>query len=132
MIALFPFYFVTMEQYYTGEMNFPPINGVDEGSILITGLSFITAYYGNVELWAQEIEIPGIGKTVPNQGLAKLVLFVIYAYGLSGLFNIYHGRKKDHFKHIYKPQFFVAQVVFYFFNVYTWTMMQLYSPTEIW
>lgn len=25
MIALFPFYFVTMEQYYTGEMNFPPI-----------------------------------------------------------------------------------------------------------
>lgn len=63
MIALFPFYFVTMEQYYTGEMNFPPINGVDEGSIVITGLSFISAYYGNVEFWTQEISFPILGKT---------------------------------------------------------------------
>lgn len=51
MVALFPFYFVTMEQYYTGEMNFPPINGVDEGSIVITGLAIITAFTGNMELW---------------------------------------------------------------------------------
>lgn len=51
MIALFPFYFVTMEQYYTGEMNFPPINGVDEGSIVISGLAIITAFVGNMELW---------------------------------------------------------------------------------
>jgi hypothetical protein len=40
-----------MEQYYTGEMNFPPINGVDEGSLVITGLSFVSAYYGNIEFW---------------------------------------------------------------------------------
>ena len=51
MIAIFPFYFVTLEQYYTGEMNFPPINGVDEGSVVITLCAIITGYYGNVQLW---------------------------------------------------------------------------------
>lgn len=132
MVALWPFYFVTMEQYYTGEMNFPPINGVDEGSIVITALSFVSAYYGNVEFWTQELDLPFIGKTQMNKGLASTVILVIYAYGLSGLVNIYKGRHLEHFKAIYKPQFFVAQIFFYFFNVYTWTMMQLYSPTEIW
>lgn len=48
MIAIFPFYFVTLEQYYTGEMNFPPINGVDEGSVVITLCAIITGLYGNV------------------------------------------------------------------------------------
>ena len=132
MIALWPFYFVTMEQYYTGEMNFPPINGVDEGSLVITGLSFISAYYGNVEFWTQQIDVPGMGKTQLNQGVTYIIILVIYAYGLSGLVNIYYGRHLAHFKAIYKPQFFVAQMFFYFFNVYTWTMMQLYSPTKIW
>ena len=92
MIALWPFYFVTMEQYYTGEMNFPPINGVDEGSLVITGLSFISAYYGNVEFWTQQIDVPGMGKTQLNQGVTYIIILVIYAYGLSGLVNIYYGR----------------------------------------
>lgn len=47
MIAIFPFYFVTMEQHYTGEMIFTEINGVDEGSILVCGFCFVTAYLGN-------------------------------------------------------------------------------------
>jgi hypothetical protein len=51
MIAIFPFYFVTMEQYYTGEMNFPPINGVDEGSVVILICCIVSGFYGNVALW---------------------------------------------------------------------------------
>ena len=71
MIALWPFYFVTMEQYYTGEMNFPPINGVDEGSIVITGLSFVSAYYGNVEFWTQQVDVPGDWKNSIESGTSK-------------------------------------------------------------
>lgn len=51
MIAIFPFYFVTLEQYYTGEMNFPPINGVDEGSIVITGTAIMSGFLGNDIFW---------------------------------------------------------------------------------
>jgi hypothetical protein len=50
-IAVTPFYFVTLEQYYTGEMNFPPINGVEEGSIAILGCAIASGWYGNVKLW---------------------------------------------------------------------------------
>jgi ethanolaminephosphotransferase len=42
MVAVFPFYFVTLESYYTGEMNFPPINGVDEGSVAILLIAIYT------------------------------------------------------------------------------------------
>ena len=121
-----------MEQFYTGEMNFPPINGVDEGSLVITGLSFVSAYYGNVEFWSSERDLPFLGKSKLKEGLAGIVITVIYTYGLSGLINIYYARGKAHFKAIFKPQFFMAQVIFYFFNVYTFMMMELYSPTEVW
>lgn len=58
MIAIFPFYFVTMEQYYTGEMNFPPVNGVDEGSVVILICCIVSGVYGNVALWEQEVTLP--------------------------------------------------------------------------
>ena len=134
MVALFPFYFVTMEQYYTGEMNFPPINGVDEGSLFITLLSFYTAYRGNMELWKQIVTLPFLGWEVPlNDFVLKYgIISVIYAYALSGLVNIYHCRHKEHFKAIYQAKFFVAQIFFYFFTVYTITMLQVYSEVEIW
>ncbi len=59
MIPTLPFYFVLLEQYYTGEMNFPPINGVDEGSLLYLIICLITGYYGAVELWTSEVEFMG-------------------------------------------------------------------------
>jgi ethanolaminephosphotransferase len=62
MCATFPFYFVTLEQYYTGEMNFPPINGIDEGSLVISGLAILTGFYGNLELWGTETNMPYVGK----------------------------------------------------------------------
>jgi hypothetical protein len=51
MIGTFPFYFVLLEQYYTGVMNFPPINGVDEGSLLYCVFCCVSGYYGSVEFW---------------------------------------------------------------------------------
>jgi hypothetical protein len=51
LVAATPFYFVTLEQYYTGEMNFPAINGVEEGSIVILACSIATGWIGNVKFW---------------------------------------------------------------------------------
>jgi len=101
MIAIFPFYFVTMEQYYTGEMNFPPINGVDEGSIVITLCAFVTGIIGNKKLWTQTVNFPYFGEQPLNFGMKWLVAFFIYIYALSGLMNIYLNRHKKHFKDIF-------------------------------
>ena len=47
MIAVTPFYFVTLEQYYTGEMNFPPVNGVEEGSLVILACAIASGMSGD-------------------------------------------------------------------------------------
>jgi len=52
-----------LEQFYTGEIMFPPINGVDEGSILISLLSIWSGYYGN-HMWRNTIIIPYINREV--------------------------------------------------------------------
>ncbi len=50
-ISVFPFYYVMLEQYYTGIMDFPIINGVDEGTFGYVGLCWLGAWYGPKEFW---------------------------------------------------------------------------------
>lgn len=57
MMGAFPFYFVTLEQHYVGEMNLPEINGVDEGSLVIVFVCFISGIIGNEHLWKYKIHI---------------------------------------------------------------------------
>ena len=57
MISIFPFYFVTLESFYTGEMNFPPINGVDEGSVVLWACAMASGYFGN-DIWLQKVSVP--------------------------------------------------------------------------
>ena len=41
------FYFVSLEHYYLGVLRLPPINGVQDGAILILILSLYISYVGN-------------------------------------------------------------------------------------
>jgi hypothetical protein len=54
-----PFYFAVLEQYYTGEMILPVINGVDDGSVVLVCMCFASAYYGCIALWKPEVSIFG-------------------------------------------------------------------------
>ena len=83
MIAIFPFYFVTMEQHYTGEMNFPEINGVDEGSVVIFTLAILSGIYGNANLWKAKVMLPYFNQEVEvHEILLKAVIAGIYPYAL--------------------------------------------------
>ena len=66
IVAVAPFYFVTLEQYYTGEMNFPEINGVEEGSLVILACAILSGFYGNVAFWTQSVNLPYLGETKLN------------------------------------------------------------------
>lgn len=48
------FHFPTLEEYYTGTLYLPPINGVGEGSVFAMILYFITGFTGN-GIWATEM-----------------------------------------------------------------------------
>jgi hypothetical protein len=53
------FYFVLMEQYYTGEMYFPPINPVDDGFFVFVLGCLVTGIFGSEELFAAEWSVFG-------------------------------------------------------------------------
>lgn len=72
-------------------MNFPAINGVEEGSIVILACAIASGVYGNVKLWTQTIDIPYIGETPLNMVLNSTTIFFIYGYAASGLFKIFYA-----------------------------------------
>lgn len=48
------FHFATLEEYYTGTLYLPPLNGVSDGSIVIIIATFISGCTTNA-LWASEV-----------------------------------------------------------------------------
>ena len=59
LVSTLPFFYATLEQYYTGKLVLGPINGIDEGSFVFIGLCFISGYYGSANLMTQEFLILG-------------------------------------------------------------------------
>ena len=113
-------------------MNFPPINGVDEGSVFITFIQCFTGLYGNEALWKQKVWIPVYDEyLMTNQVLLVCVVTVIYSYAMTGIFQIYNNSESAHFKAVYSPFYLGSQIFFYVFAMLTFTLIQVYSPTEI-
>ena len=46
------FHFITLEEYYSGYLYFPPLNAVSDGSIFIIGASLLTACLGGTNFLA--------------------------------------------------------------------------------
>jgi len=104
-ISTLPFYFVLLEQYYTDEMNFPPINGVDEGSLFYFCMSMCSGYFGAMAFWGQEFVV--FGNKVPlNMLLQGLLFTVIPIEAATGLYMIYKKSYKRHFKALWDKEYF--------------------------
>ena len=101
-----PFYYVLLEQYYTGEMNFPPINGVDEGTLLYVTLCMFTAYYGSEEYWLAKTEL--FGETMTRSDMWVTLLKVFPLFSFVALTNIYLKKHYPHLKKLWDTKYFVA------------------------
>jgi len=73
----FPFFLNTWEEYYTGELNLPVVNGVGEGTVIACIVMIITGELGR-EFWVQEIELFG--------DIYKTNHVMVILFFLSGLF----------------------------------------------
>lgn len=100
-------------------MNFPEINGVEEGSIVIFACAIASGWYGNVKFWTQTVDLPLFGETKLNDILNITTIFFIYSYAASGLYQIFYSQDKPHFKKIYRRSTFVSLVFFWFFGTAT-------------
>ena len=54
-----PFYYATLEQYYTGELILQVVNGIDDGSFVYIFVCFAAGYYGPKELFLSKITVFG-------------------------------------------------------------------------
>ena len=52
VLSYIPFYFATLEEYYTGALYLPTFNGVSDGSVLIIGVDIATGIMGELEICA--------------------------------------------------------------------------------
>lgn len=53
--AMVPFYFQTWEEYYSGEMIFPILNGPNEGLMMVVFMNFFTFVVG--PMWWQTVRM---------------------------------------------------------------------------
>ena len=131
MISTFPFYFVLLEQYYTGEMNFPPINGVDEGSLLYWIMCMVTGYYGSISFWTQKYKVFG-GIYSLSFMFTKLLQHALPCASLVAMYMIYSKKHFSHFKQLWDPTYFTMQVLFYFISLFTFYFAEVYSVNQVW
>lgn len=131
-ITTLPFYFVLLEQYYTGEMNFPPVNGVDEGTLIYFVFAMLTAYYGSNELWL-ESSVNLLGYDMNYMQVFKLVCRVMLPNcALIGMYMIYSKSHYPHFKKVWNASYYALQALFYILSLGTFHIGSIYSAGQVW
>lgn len=86
------FYIMTYEEYIVGEMHFPPINGTDEGNLVISIMGVILAITG------QDFLLIEISKSY-RITIGKLIGIGLVFGGFSTIYNLYlHTYQKKGFK----------------------------------
>lgn len=61
MISTFPFYYISLEEFYSGVLVMPAFTGPDDASLAILVICLGTAYFGSEEIWASEVDFFGFG-----------------------------------------------------------------------
>ena len=138
-----PFYFATIEQYYTGELNLPIINGVDDGSLGYIAVGFISAVYG-CSWWKTQYSFFGFPPLQRGHFLLFLLLIFLakatfdkYTHHSSlitymySMMNIYKKRNSKHFALVYNPALLVCNVLWYFINAGIFFAAAYFSPSNI-
>lgn len=119
VISTMPFYFSTLEEYYTGELYLPLINGANEGSIAIASFFLISGVFGN-DLFFQTVTIYNQTYKYTDLAVYLFAFFVLFAIqtnlrniGLNNLKNAFN--KSIVYLHMVSSLFIVA----------------LFSPTQM-
>jgi len=118
----FPFFLNTLEEYYTGELNFPVVHGVSEGTVLACMAMNCSGFYG-VEFWNTKVVVYGF-TTQRNYLVASICLISGLGFGLTSLVNILRKFKEKKQEIIKNTQMFCYLVISLFLVV-------LYSDSSI-
>lgn len=131
MVTTCPFYYVLLEQYYTGEMNFPPINAVDDGIFIYVGLAILTGAIGSEKLWTALYPVFGTKQRLVD--IVRVFLNILMPiFACIAFKNIYLKFNSEHTKKLWDTKYFVAQVAYWLISFTTFSLAMYFSVGEIW
>lgn len=87
-------------------MNFPPINGVDEGSLLYCVMCIVSGYFGSVDFWTQKHRVFG-GIFAKNEMFVFILRRLLPMAAVVAMFNIYNKKHFSHFKQLWDVRYFI-------------------------
>jgi ethanolaminephosphotransferase len=96
ILTTVPFYYLTLETYYLGEMNLPPWSGPDDTQVAYAIACLITAVIGT-DIFLYELEFMGVKTQVNHMVLYVLVIFEVVSIVSSFFSNLWAARKKPYF-----------------------------------
>jgi len=86
LMISFPFFLNTWEAYYLGELNFPIIHGVSEGTLIVCSFMHISGFIG-IDFFLNNYTIYGI--TLQFNHILVILFFISgLCYGLYSLINV--------------------------------------------
>ena len=117
------FFMMTYEDYKIGEMNFPMINGADEGNFAVFIVGFCCGILG--QNWVLYVPISKFGSLT----IGKIFALVIIFGGVGTIFNLYYHtyQKKDCKENLRN---FFDNLAFY--NVLLIPVIYSYAREEFW
>jgi ethanolaminephosphotransferase len=86
-----PFFLNTWEEYYTGELNFPIVHGVSEGTLVACIVMNLSGFLGT-DIWLNKVNI--LGYSLQINKFALTINFICgVGYGLISLVNVMKNYK---------------------------------------
>lgn len=95
-VCTITFFIATWEEYQTGAMNLPSINGVDEGAFFMTGLFLFTGFVGS-SFWENRISdfpIKSLNGYHYNEAFTIIVLVICIIFTSISIKNVFFSNSK--------------------------------------
>lgn len=107
-----PFFLNTWEEYYTGELNFPMIHGVSEGTLIACIAMHLAGFLG-IEFWLQKLDLIYFTIQV-NQFVTFLCFTAGIGFGLYSFISVvttYEEKKHDAIQNLLIFFFLIATLL---------------------
>lgn len=109
------FFLNTWEEYYVGELNFPIIHGVSEGTLMACACMHVSGFYG-VGFWFNKFTLPLINIQIQYNDFAVIATFFISCcFALYSLVNVlynYRHKNKDAVRNLSLFGFLLVSLIF--------------------
>jgi ethanolaminephosphotransferase len=109
LMISFPFFLNTWEEYYVGELNFPLIHGVSEGTLIACFAMHLSGFYG-MDFWLTKINLFGLITLQANHIIVLCCFTAGLGFGTYSLINVIRTYKEKRHDALHNLLIFISLV----------------------